>query len=98
MFTLGVAPAGVHVARLTAEEREVLLIRCAGKFAKLGSCVITGTAWAAAAASSGTDIDSAHAHGSRFTIDEPVAARWIVPDGLPSPAPHFVSDGVMRTS
>jgi SAM-dependent methyltransferase len=49
MFTLGVAPAGVHVAGLAADEREALRIRCAEKFAKLGSTVITGSAWAARA-------------------------------------------------
>jgi SAM-dependent methyltransferase len=47
MFTLGVGPAGVHVARLAAREREDLRIRCAEKFAELGSPVITGRAWAA---------------------------------------------------
>ena len=47
MFTLGVAPAGVHVARLTAGEREALRIRCAERFAELDSPVITGSAWAA---------------------------------------------------
>jgi SAM-dependent methyltransferase len=47
MFTLGVAPAGVHVAHLAAEDREALRLRCAEKFARLGSSVITGTAWAA---------------------------------------------------
>jgi ubiquinone/menaquinone biosynthesis C-methylase UbiE len=47
MFTLGVAPAGVHVARLAAEEREALRIRCAERFAELDSPAITGSAWAA---------------------------------------------------
>jgi SAM-dependent methyltransferase len=47
MFTLGVAPAGVHVAGLAAQEREALRTRCAEKFARLGSAVITGSAWAA---------------------------------------------------
>jgi SAM-dependent methyltransferase len=47
MFTAGVAPAGAHVARLAAEEREALRIRCAEKFAELDSSVITGSAWAA---------------------------------------------------
>jgi SAM-dependent methyltransferase len=46
MFTLGVAPAGVHVARLAPQEREDLRSRCAEKFAELGSSVITGRAWA----------------------------------------------------
>ncbi|GII76473.1 SAM-dependent methyltransferase [Sphaerisporangium rufum] len=47
MFTLGVAPAGVHVAGLAAEKREALRIRCAEKFAERDSRVITGRAWAA---------------------------------------------------
>jgi SAM-dependent methyltransferase len=46
MFTLGVAPAGVHVAGLASDEREALRVRCAEKFAALGSSVITGSAWA----------------------------------------------------
>jgi SAM-dependent methyltransferase len=49
MFTLGVAPAGVYVAGLAAQQREALRIRCAEKFARLGSAVITGSAWAARA-------------------------------------------------
>lgn len=47
IFTVGVGPAGVYVAGLAADERDALRQRCAEKFAKLGSPVITGRAWAA---------------------------------------------------
>lgn len=73
MFTLGVAPAGVHVAGLTADEREGLRNRCAERFAELDSPVITGRAWAArgrapagtdSTASRGIDTDK-HRQGGR---------------------------------
>jgi ubiquinone/menaquinone biosynthesis C-methylase UbiE len=46
MFTLGVAPAGMHVAGLEAAEREALRARCGEQFAKLERPTISGSAWA----------------------------------------------------
>lgn len=47
MSTLGVTPAGLHLAGLTAKGREAVRTRCAERFSELDSSVISESAWAA---------------------------------------------------
>lgn len=46
-FTLGVGPAGAHVARLTDDEREALRQRCAALLPSTGPFDLTARAWGA---------------------------------------------------
>jgi ubiquinone/menaquinone biosynthesis C-methylase UbiE len=48
-YTLGVGPAGLHVAELEPKERELLRERCAARFPSAGAFVVEARAWAARA-------------------------------------------------